>query len=83
MDLNLKKDYAEVFSSEAGKRVLDDMCSRFGLAATSFVVGDPYQTAYREGMRYVVLSIIATLNRPVNDLVENKYKSLRKKDSNV
>lgn len=49
-------DYGTVFTSEAGKRVLDDLRVSFS-RRTSHTPNDPYTTAFREGQRDVVLRI--------------------------
>jgi hypothetical protein len=75
MDPSLKRDYIEVFSSSPGQRVLEDLCSKLGLSSSSFIAGDPHQTAYREGMRHAALLIISTIERPALAIIEKKYKT--------
>ncbi len=48
--------YREVFGSPSGKIVLEDMRAAW-MNHTSHVPGDPYETAFREGKRSVVLRI--------------------------
>lgn len=47
-----------VFNSEDGETVLDDMAARFHAHTPTFVAGDPHESAYLEGQRSVVLSIL-------------------------
>lgn len=49
-------DYQVVFSSDAGKRILNDMRKSF-CKRSSHEAGDPFQTAFNEGERSVVLRI--------------------------
>jgi len=64
--------YREVFNSPSGKIVLEDMRVSFA-NRTSFVKGDPYETAFREGRRHVVLRIGWMLdpNLKLEDIEEN------------
>lgn len=48
--------YATVFGSPLGQQVLDDLRRSCFMNRTSFV-NDPYQSAFNEGMREVVLMI--------------------------
>ncbi len=50
--------YRQVFNSAEGLVVLDDLKKRFNLNATTFERGDPHYSAYLEGQRSVVLSIM-------------------------
>lgn len=50
-----------IFETSAdGQAVLDDLCEAY-YDRTSFVPGDPQQTAFNEGARSVVLSIFQIL----------------------
>jgi hypothetical protein len=66
-------DYASVFGTDAGQRVLEDLYRSYG-RRISYSKGDPYETAYREGQRSVYLSIrvMLRLDRlPEADLEED------------
>ena len=52
--------YQEVFTPEPGKRVLADLMEQNFIFNTT-QGADPYETAYREGRRAVVLAILARL----------------------
>lgn len=54
-------DYKNVFGSAQGKRVLEDLCRNHFIFSTSFVKGDSYESARREGERLVLLRILAHL----------------------
>jgi hypothetical protein len=53
-------DYSRTFSDGHGRNVLTDLCAQYE-QRSSFVPGDPYATAFREGQRDVVLAIKAVL----------------------
>ena len=54
----LQITYRQVFKTEEGETVLADLKKRFNLHATTFERGDPHYSAYLEGQRSVVLSIM-------------------------
>jgi hypothetical protein len=56
------KLYNRVFTSEDGKKLLEDLKKRCNVHSTSFST-DPHETSFREGQRSVVLFIEATLNK--------------------
>lgn len=51
---DLKASYKKVLNSNDGKIILEDLCRRFHVAAPVFSA-DPYETAFRDGQRCVVL----------------------------
>ncbi len=58
MDIDdLKTTYRQVFTSEEGVAVLQDLEKRFHLEATTFERGDPHYSAFLEGQRSVMLTI--------------------------
>lgn len=57
------RDYIDTFSTEAGQRVLQDLMEQTGVMRPAHVTGDPYESAYMEGHRQVVLSILDKLGR--------------------
>ena len=57
----LAQDYVNAFTSESGKRVLDDLRKSFG-RRSSHAPGDPYTTAYNEGRRDVYLRIMTLID---------------------
>lgn len=56
-----QKDYAIVFDSPEGKRVLSDLMKRCGVLSPTFVVGDSHLTSFNEGKRNVALYIVGNL----------------------
>ena len=60
------RDYLDTFSTEQGKRVLDDLMKQSGVMRPAHVVGDSHESAYMEGQRQVVLSILDKLGRTLS-----------------
>lgn len=56
----LKATYRQVLNDKDGAVVIDDLEKRFNMHSTSFSK-DPYETAFREGQRDVVLFIKASM----------------------
>lgn len=52
--------YKRLFSTEDGKKILQDMILSSGVLQCSYTP-DPYETAYNEGARSFVLRILKTL----------------------
>jgi hypothetical protein len=63
---NLKKHYADCFTTNDGMQVLKDLKAAYQMRE-SFVKGDPYETARREGERAVYLRIIFMSNLKKED----------------
>ncbi len=65
----LASDYRKTFKTASGKHVLMDLYSRcFGLATTFTPSGNPFEMARNEGMRMVLLHILAHLKESDQDL---------------
>ncbi|MFP4476808.1 MAG: hypothetical protein ACLFOY_14715 [Desulfatibacillaceae bacterium] len=62
----LARDYAEVFTTDTGKRVLADLSRFCGFERTSFCGENPHRTAFFEGQRNVCLYILDRLKRAEN-----------------
>ena len=58
---DLKLSYRRTFDNEDGEKVLVDLKIRFAFEQTTFVSGDPYQSAFSEGQRSAVLLIVRML----------------------
>jgi hypothetical protein len=50
--------YRNTFAGDDGRRVLLDLARYCRFGATSFVAGDPHQTAFNEGARDAFLHVI-------------------------
>jgi phage baseplate assembly protein W len=68
--MKLHDSYKIIFSTPDGERVLDHLCKISFLADTSYVAGDPYETAHREGQRRLVLSILRFLERDPRQIMK-------------
>lgn len=64
--------YQRVFNTEDGQRVLRDLLQSCNFTTTSFST-DPYQMAFNEGARSVVLRLLDTLNINIEQL-EKHFK---------
>jgi len=58
----LKKDYKVIFGGDEGQRALDDLKIRFHEYQTTHQKGDPYESAFYEGQRFVLNFIKAMIN---------------------
>lgn len=58
----LKLAYRRAFNTDDGAAVLEDLKKRFSFEATTFVSGDPHQSAFQEGQRAAVLLIVRMLS---------------------
>ncbi len=77
-------DYKNVFNSAQGRRVLEDMCRNHFVFSTSFVKGDSYESARREGERLVILRILSHLKVDLakyEKLIEEEQKNGRRYSS--
>jgi len=54
----LKLNYRRTFTSDDGTIVLDDLKKRFNFNQTTHQPGDPHESAFLEGQRYAILTII-------------------------
>ena len=59
--VRLLESYRQVFSGDAGSRVLRDIRSQCHVDTTSMVAGDAYATAFNEGKRAVWIWIKRSL----------------------
>ena len=65
--------YKQVFTSDQGEQLLEDLGVRFCENSSTFSP-DPYETAYREGQRTVVLFIKSMLRdrKQIEDMIDNE-----------
>lgn len=66
--LAIQRSYRQVFNTEDGKRVLSHLMKNGFITKSTFVAGDPHQTAMNEGSRRVVLSILAFMNKDEKEM---------------
>lgn len=79
----LNKAYKQLFTkeNESGKIVLKDLFSFCNMDKSTFVEGDPYSSAYNEGMRRVYLRIAGML-RMDEEYINDLMKDVRGRDDN-
>ncbi len=68
--VELHDSYKRVFSTPDGERVLEHLCKVSFVFDTSYVAGDPHETAHREGQRRLVLSILRFIERDPRELLK-------------
>ena len=61
-------DYKRTFGTDSGKRVLQDLMNRGHMLEPSYTVNDAHETAFREGERNLVLSILSELKYDLSRL---------------
>ena len=71
----LRADYEAVFKSDAGKRVLADLCTRNFVFSAAMVPGDPFHTHHHDGRRSVITDILSYLSVSVEELEQLERQS--------
>jgi hypothetical protein len=74
-----KRDYCEVFGSEAGKRVLRNIIRESGFQTDPFVPGDPSHTTYFVGRHWIVRHIRSVMGMTEEEL-ESHAKLLEEQE---
>ena len=59
--------YKKVFDSKDGQLVLNHLCKTGFVLDTTHVPGDSHETAHREGMRRIVVSILRFVEKKPED----------------
>ena len=67
---NIRESYKEVFESDHGQRVLKHLMQVAYMDTPTYTPGDSHETAHREGMRRVVLSIFSQLRLRTENIKE-------------
>jgi hypothetical protein len=67
----LREEYKTVFTSPAGEQVLSHLMRKFNVTSPTFTQGDSHMTAFREGQRHVVLTILKFINKDTSQMAEN------------
>ena len=75
-------DYRKVFTSPEGERVMNDLCKQFHAMATTYFRGDDRETAFREGQRHVILTIMNELKYDY-EAYEQRLQSMMKESRHV
>lgn len=68
--VELHDSYKKTFSTPDGERVLNHLCKVGFISDTSYVSGDPTESAHREGQRRLVLSILRFLERDPREFMK-------------
>jgi len=68
--VELHDSYKKTFSTPDGERVLNHLCKVGFISDTTYVGGDPTETAHREGQRRLVLSILRFLERDPREFMK-------------
>ncbi len=63
----LNEHYKKVFTTKDGEIVLAHLCKQGFVFETTHAPGDSHETAHREGMRRIVVSILKFLNKKPED----------------
>jgi hypothetical protein len=74
---SLHDAYRSVFENPKGRMVLKHLCREGHVLSSTFVAGDPYQSALNEGERRIVLSILKFINKNPDELlrqIEEEYQ---------
>lgn len=72
--IHLHSSYVRVFESPDGQVVLKHICKVGHISESTFVKGDPHESALREGERRLALSILKFVNRDHEQLVKQIEK---------
>lgn len=79
----LLDDYRHVFSSEAGKRVLNDLVSRHFMLRTTYNPSIPHEIYVNEGMRQPILYMLAQIGETEFDLLRRIEEIGRERRANL
>ena len=72
--------YKEIFGSEAGKEVLDDLM-KSNYFFTSTQTGDSHETAFNEGRRSVILAILNYVSLDIEKIQQRMKDSYERGSS--
>lgn len=68
--VQILKDYQSTFGSIEGKKILYHLMQMNHVLGSCMVAGDPYQSAFKEGERNVILKILAILKQDPAKILE-------------
>lgn len=75
--LSVRSAYREVFKTPSGEKVLRHLCRSAKVNTSAFVAGSPDQTAYLNGQRDIVISILRYVHGNDDEIkraIEQAYK---------
>lgn len=68
--VHIHETYQDVFTNAPGREVLRHLMKISHFFESSYVPGDPTATAFREGQRHLVLSILKAVNKDTSELIK-------------
>lgn len=68
-------DYQRTFKTESGRRVLRHLMKMYFMNGSTFVPGDPYGTAFNEGARGVIVTLLQKMKVDLRALEHEMTKS--------
>ena len=71
----LHDSYKAVFNNKDGERVLEHLCKIGHVNESTYVTGDPGESAHREGIRRLVLTILRFVNRDAQEIYQLTQQS--------
>ncbi len=74
--INRQENYIATFTSPQGQEVLKHLIRSCHVTKPTFTPGDPYQTAFKEGQRHVILSILSQINKDTTDIIKQLEEDL-------
>lgn len=74
--LHRHEDYKSTFDTPHGERVLRHLMRVSGVTGSSFVAGDPHATAFKEGQRHIVMSILKFTKKDTEALIKQIEEGL-------
>ncbi len=75
--ISIHASYVRVFETPDGQEVLQHICKEAHVFDTTFVAGDPYQTALREGQRMTALSILKFIGKDHSKMIEQIERNIQ------
>lgn len=71
-----RSDFVAAFETAAGKNVLRYLSVICCGVSSTFVRGDPYESAYLEGRRSIYLTILEQINKSDQDILTESQRAL-------
>lgn len=79
----IHESYQKVFGTPDGQRVLRHLMKVGNVLTSSFAPGDPHVTAFKEGQRHIVLSMLRFVNKDHDELVKAMEQELQKANEDI
>jgi hypothetical protein len=75
--IDLHENYLVTFTSKEGQKVLAHLCKVAKVTESSHTPGDPYTTAFKEGQRSIVTSILKYINKDQSEFIKQVEDALK------